>query len=188
MAPAVEPVFLQDIKMQTSLDALDVDRDDLLRGLISAAVDLLDGDGELGRAMITQTWAQWVPQSPGVVRLAMGPFQSLTAIDYFDADGAIQSASTADFETRKAGDFVTVQPKSGAAWPRAATRLDAIRLTYVAGFGDAPSDVPQSIRHAIAMIVAHLFENREATTELSLSEVPMGAQVLLSRHRVGWYG
>jgi uncharacterized phage protein (predicted DNA packaging) len=45
-----------------------------------------------------------------------------------------------------------------------------------------------SIRHALLMLVAHWYENREASTETALQTVPMGVDMLLGNERVGWYG
>lgn len=186
VAPAVEPITLVEAKAQCRVDA--DDEDALIGALISAAVDLVDGEGTLGRAMITQTWAQWVPESPGIVRLLMGPFQSLFSVEYFDSDGVLQTAVLGDFEARRAGDFYEVRPKEGKTWPTAQNRADAIKITYVAGFGDAASDVPQGIRHALLLMVAHFYANREASTDLDLRDLPMAVDALLNRHRVGWYG
>lgn len=185
-APAMEPLTLADVKAHCRVDS--TDDDTLLSALLSAAVDHVDADGVLGRAMITQSWAQWVPPSPGRVRLSMGPFQSLTAVNYYDSAGVLQAADVADFDVRKAGDFVTVGPKDGATWPGTQTRADAIKITYVAGFGDAASDVPQGIRHAMFMLVGHWYENREAASELRLVDAPLAVDALLNRHRVAWYG
>ena len=185
-APAVEPITLAEAKAHLR-PAGDHD-DDYISGLISDAVDMIDGEGVLGRAMITQSWAQWFAQSLGRVRLTMGPFQSLTSVEYYDASGTLQSASASDFEIRKDRDFVTIGPKGGATWPAGQTRADAIKVTYVAGFGDAASDVPPSLRRAILLLIGHWYENREAATEFNLKELPMGVEALIDRHRVGWYG
>lgn len=184
--PAVAPVTLSEAKAQARV-AFD-DDDGLIFSLIDAAVDLFDGDGQLNRAIITQTWAQWGPQSPGRMRLLMGPFQSLVSVEYYDADGVLQAADIADYEIRKDGDFVTIEPKPGAAWPRTQARQDAIKITYKAGFGDAASDVPQGIRHAILLIVAYWYDNRAAASDVNLRDAPMAVDALIGRHRVGWYG
>jgi uncharacterized phiE125 gp8 family phage protein len=182
--PAIEPVTLDEANAQGRIAGDDA----MVAGLISAAVDMIDGDGLLGRAMISQTWAQWVPQSPGYVRLLMGPFRSLVSVEYYNAAGDLLTADLSDFEIRLSGDFVYVAPKDNAAWPAADDRLDAIKITYVAGFGDSAADVPQSIRHAILMLVAHWYNHREASTDLTLRDVPFAVESLLNRHRVAWYG
>lgn len=185
-APAVAPVSLVDAKLHLRVD--NTAEDDLITALIEAAVSHLDAQGVLGRAIITQSWAQWVGQSPGSVRLLVGPFQSLTSVEYYDSDNALQTATLTDFETRLDGDFVIVKPKTGFAWPGAYSRDDAIKITYVAGYGNAGSDVPQSIRQAILLLVGHWYENRMAVSEASLKEVPLAVDALIGIERVGWYG
>lgn len=185
-APSVTPVLLAEAKAHLRVDG--DEENDLITGLIEAAVGLIDGQGVLGRAIITQSWAQWVNQSPGWVRLEVGPFQGLTSVQYYDEDSALQTATLSDFETRLAGDFVTLKPKEGKVWPRAETRQDAIKITYVAGYGDAGADVPRNIRLAILMMVAHWYERRMAVSEVRLHDVPLAVDALLGVDRVGWYG
>lgn len=184
--PAATPVSLSEAKAHLRVDGSD--EDSLIGDLIDAAVAHFDGLGILGRAMVTQSWAEWVGNAPGQVRLPIGPFQSLTSVEYYDSDNTLQTATLGNFETRLDGDFVRVLPKSGNAWPGAYNRPDAIKITYVAGFGDAGSDVPQSIRQAILMTVAHWYEHRMAVSEASLKEVPMAVDALIGAERVGWYG
>lgn len=186
IAPLVTPVSLAEAKAH--LRVTHSDEDAVITGLIEAATSHFDGHGELGRAMITQTWAQWVNQAPGWVRLRMGPFLSLVSVEYYDTDNALQTATLSDFEIWRDGDFVTLKPKKDFTWPEAYTRPDAIKITYTAGFGGAGSDVPQSIRHAILLTVGHLFENREASTDVRKEALPMAVEALISNHRVGWYG
>jgi uncharacterized phiE125 gp8 family phage protein len=186
VAPLVTPVSLQEAK--DHLRVTHDDEDALITSFIDAATDHFDGDGTLGRAMVTQSWAQWVSQSPGPVRLRMGPFQDLTSIEYFDSENALQTATLANFETWRDGDFVLAKPRQGFSWPTAYSRPDAIKITYQAGFGDEGSDVPQSIRHALLLTVGHFYENREATTDMKIETLPMAVEALISNHRVGWYG
>ena len=184
-APAADPVTLAEAKAHCRVDFTDHDGE--IGGFISAAVAHIDALGTLGRAMVTQDWAQWEPQSPGWVRLDLGPFQSLQSVEYYDAAGVLQSATLSDFETRLQGDYVVCKPKDNAAWPNADARADAIKITYRVGYGDA-ADVPVNIKQAILMLVAHWYENREASSEGKLMAVPMGVDYLLSTERVSWYG
>jgi len=186
VAPSVTPISLVEAREHCRVDH--TDEDVLIESLIAAAVSHVDAQGELGRAMITQSWAQWEPQAPGWVRLDMGPFQSLTSVEYYDDDGVLQTADVADFEAQLSGDHVIIKPKDNREWPRADTRRDAIKLTYVAGFGDTPEDVPAGIRHAMLMLVAHWYENRSAVDDARMMPVPMAVEALLANERVGWYG
>lgn len=184
--PAIEPVTLAEAKAHLRVDH--DDEDTLIEGIIAAASAHFDGQGVLGRAMITQSWATWVRNSPGVVTLPVGPFQTLTSVEYYDADNSLQTDAVGNYEVRLSGDFVTVQPKAGFAWPGAYSRPDAIKITYVAGFGDAGTDVPASIRQAMLLTIGHWYENREAVTDGTPKELPMAVNALIGVERVGWYG
>lgn len=185
-APASLPVSLAEAKEQLRVDT-SAD-DDFIQRLVEAATEQLDGDGELGRAMISQSWAEWSGPSPEAVKLTMGPFQSLTSVEYYDADGTLQTATLSDFETRKDGDFFTCRPKTGFSWPATQDRDDAIKITYVAGFGATSADVPQPLRHAVLMLVTHFEQNRSAIADRAMFEMPMAVERLVGRYRVDWYG
>ncbi len=45
-------------------------------------------------------------------------------------------------------------------------------------------DVPEGIRAAILLLVGHLYENREASIDKALSEIPFGVKALLDMNRV----
>ena len=184
-APASTPISLSEAK--DHLRVTHSDEDGLIAGLIAAAVAQVDALGSLGRAMVTQTWAQYVPQSPGWVRLEMGPFIALVSVEYYDAAGVLQTADLSGFETWLQDDFVICKPKQGFDWPTADTRPDAIKITYSAGYG-AGSDVPTNIRHALLLMVAHWYENRSATSEAALRDIPMGVDMMINAERVSWYG
>jgi len=185
-APATAPISLSEAKLHLRVDGSH--EDSLITGLIEAATAHFDGQGVLGRAMVTQSWVQWVDQNPGWVRLTVGPFQSLTSVEYYDADNALQTATLTDFEVRLDGDFVIVKPKKDHVWPPAYIRQDAIKITYVAGFGDAATDVPQSIRQAILLTVGHWYEHRIAVDKGAYKELPLAVDALIGAERVGWYG
>lgn len=184
--PAVASLTLVEVKAQLRISH--DDEDTLLTNLIHAAEAHVDGKGDLGRAMITQTWSQWERQSPGHVRLRMTPVQALTAVEYYDAENTLQTAALADFELWRDGDFMICKPKDGAQWPSSARRPDAIKITYTAGFGDNPEDIPESIRVAMLMLVSHLYERTSAVEAGTLAETPMGYETLMNNQRVGWYG
>jgi uncharacterized phiE125 gp8 family phage protein len=184
--PSVLPVSLVEAKAQMRVES--DDDDPTIQRLIDAAVAFVDVQGALGKAMITQTWAQWMgPQVTGVM-LMLGPVQSVAAIKYYDTDGVLQTAPLDDFDVFGVPSKTTIRPKSGKKFPVAQQRDDAIKVEYVIGYGDAAEDVPQTVRHAILMLVAHWYENREGAQERTLSDVPYGFQELIGIERGTWYG
>lgn len=48
-------------------------------------------------------------------------------------------------------------PRSGFNWPVVFQCDDAVKIKFVSGFGDAAPDVPETIRHALLMIVSDYY-------------------------------
>lgn len=185
-APAIDPITLSECKAQLRIDT--TDDDEYLVRLIAVATAFVDARGVLGKAIITQTWRVWVGNAPSAIKLPIGEVQSLSAVKYYDADGVLQTATLSDFELVGLPDARMVRPKSGYSWPSAQARDDAIAIEYVAGYGDASSDVPQSVRHGLLMLVAHWYENRETTSEKQYASLPFGFEELMQIERGHWYG
>lgn len=182
---AAKPVTTDEVK-----DHLRIDSDDdvqLINRLIAAAISYVDGLGVLGAAMINQTWRQ-VVQNPGSsVDLNMHPVQALTAIKYYDAANALQTDTLGNYQLIAGAGWAYVEPTTGNAWPAAYNRPDAIQIEFTAGHGAAAADVPEGIRHALMMLIAHWYENRDLA-DRSLAEVPIGFNALIGAERRSWYG
>jgi uncharacterized phiE125 gp8 family phage protein len=186
-APLVTPVTLAEAKAQLRVEH--GDEDDLISRLIGAAVAFVDVKGALGHAMISQKWGQWVgPNVSGKVRLILGPVIEVNAVKYYDDAGDLQTDTLANYEVNGAEFANTIGPKDGYSWPSAADRSDAIRIEYTVGYGEATTDVPETLRHALLMLIGHWYENREQATLDDLSVVPFGFDDLLNMHRNCWYG
>lgn len=180
VAPVAPLLTAAEIKAQSRVDASD--EDSLIASIGLSIAATLDGyTGILGRALITQTWAQGLDGFADMVRLPLAPVQSV-AVSYVDADGETQSMADA---YRLHADAVSpyLRRIDGATFPATETRDDAITITMVCGYGDASTDVPQDIIQAAKLMAAHFFDHREAVAPMQFHELPMGAQWLLERHR-----
>ncbi len=186
-APAITPITLSEVK-----DQLRVDHDDddaLLERLIAVAVAFTDVQGALGQAMISQKWAQWLDSNTnGTVKLILGPFQVLNAVRYYDLSGTLQDDDVNNYEIFGTATYTTIQPKDGESWPETQDRQDAIKIEYTIGYGDTVDDVPDTIRHALMLLVGHWYDNREQSGMDELSNIPFGFESLLNMHRNAWYG
>jgi uncharacterized phiE125 gp8 family phage protein len=141
--------------------------DGVLTRLIKVATQEVDGpEGWLGRALGAQVleWrgerfpASWCD---GIV-LRCRPIGAIVSIAYDDIAGVAQTVVPADYE--KHGDEVFA--RRGFSWPATSGRPEAVRIRYEAG--QPAGDVPERIKHAIALRVGRLY--RFAASDPSLKK------------------
>jgi len=176
--PADFPVTLEEVKEHIHVDHNDEDA--RILDFIKAATERLDGrDGSLGRCLITQTWKWLVDRYASEITIPLPPCRSIDAITYLDTAGVIQTLDPGDYQAFALGavEGTRIRPAYGKSWPIIRNMPEAVAITFTAGFGDAPEDIPEPIRTNIKMRVGHLFEHRESVTMGSgfITETPDGA-------------
>lgn len=130
--------------------------DGVLSRLVKVATQEVDGpEGWLGRALGTQVLELRAERFPASwcngLRLLCQPIGAIVSVSYDDAAGAAQTIDAADYE--KHGDEVFA--RRGFSWPATSGRPEAVRVRYNAG--QAAGDVPELIKHAIALRVGRLY-------------------------------
>lgn len=174
-APAGEPVTLQEVK--DHLRVFFSDQDDLITGYIKAAVARLDGyRGILNRCLMSQQWQVSAPRFSSRLETL---FTDTTAalIEYYDEDDQKQTVDTSNYR---------VYPDS-IVFKRDFTppvinrdRDDPILITTTHGY----DQVPEDIKLAIKIMVAHWYRNREAVAfGVSPAQIPLGVNDLIAPHR-----
>lgn len=165
VAPAVEPVSLADVKTYLRIDH--TDDDSFLNDLIEAARDA--AETYLRRSLITQTWVLTYDENiPFHVDLPHGPVQSITSVVAEAEDTSTVSVNSAAYKLL-ANDVLRVEGYVSS---------HKIHVTYVAGYGDAASDVPAPIRQGIIHHVGMIVERRE-----DLADLPGGILGLYAPYR-----
>lgn len=179
--PAIEPVTLSDAKLHLKVDTTDDDA--LITALITAA--RARAEWHTGRAFITQSWTLWLDAWPGVmadgnlppalsptppvpISIPLPPLISVSAITSYAMDDSATVMSTSLYQVDNASAPARVALKIGVAPPVNLRGMNAIAISFSAGYGANASDVPDAIKRAILMIVADLYANRgDAAVETS---------------------
>lgn len=182
-APSVEPVTTTNQKDWMRVDSSD--EDTLIGNLASAARAWFEMS--TNRQLITATWTYKLSTFPssGDLVLPISPLQSVTSITYVDTDGATQTWSSAKYVVDTARDIGAVRPIYDEDYPDSRGYVGDVTVTFVAGYGDASSDVPDGALTAIKVLAANWFENREANAAIKLHEVPMALQTLVWQFKDG---
>lgn len=152
---------------------------DLVRAYILAAEDW--AQTQTGRTLITRTVRidmecfEERDKYHGF-ELPVSPVQSITQIQYYDTNNAIQTLAGSGymlFDDR-------LRPID--SWPSTYDRPDAVQVTAVAGYGDDAANVPSTVQQAMLLVVGALYEDRSPVTGVprSASVAPMAVHSLLA--------
>lgn len=181
-APTKMPISVTEAKAWLQETA--ADQDPVIDLILRSMVSQLDGHrGVLGRCMIQQTWEYYPPSFPAdCLEIPLGDLMSVASVEYKDPEtGSYVTWSPSNYTV----DTLAGVIKSSVDWPTSKSDVLApIRITFDAGFGPNPSDVPAALREAILMLVADRFENRGAVShESTPMPIPMGVDFKLAPFR-----
>lgn len=187
--PTAEPVSLAEAKLHLRVD---VEDDDLLiERLISAAREYIEE--ATGRALLNQTWELTLDGWPegNYIELPRAPLSSVTSIVYTDSDDTDNTFAATNYSVDTSSEPGRVVLKSGCSWPTASlANGQAITVTYVAGYGSLPTNVPGQLRQAVLMLTGHWYENREAVLigqGYTQGNVPFALQSIILLNRVNFW-
>ena len=92
-------------------------------------------------------------------------------------------------QQRKLGRVMAPPSNTWAvAWPAITAATNAVKIRYLAGYdidSDGGEALPKMIRAAVLLVVGHLYANREASTEVALTHIPLGVESLLRQRHAG---
>lgn len=188
--PAVEPVTLAEAKAHLRVDISD--DDDYIEALIVAARNY--AEKYLDRALVAQQLTMRMDSFPYEFELPRPPMASSgtltsTTITY-TLEAATPTTTTLSASTYRVDRSDTpgrIRTIYGGTWPSHLADPNAVSVTWWAGYGASGSSVPQAIKSAMLMIVAHLYERRLAADTMASNEVPFGVKAMLDSQKWGSY-
>lgn len=186
VAPAEEPVTVAEAKAHARVDHSQGDT--VFAQHIAAARRLVEA--WTGLQLVTATWQQTEDCFPSggdlEIRLKRNPVQSVSSVTYVDADGVTQTVSSSDYHLSTRQLIARLRPAYGKSWPAARDQMDAVTVTYIAGYG-AASAVDPDAKQAIHFLVTHWWYNPETvlTSGAIPKDVPYGVRSLIDSLMTG---
>jgi hypothetical protein len=198
--PESEPVVLSDAKNWAKVDT--DDDDSVITSLITAA--RMAAEEYMRRTLITTTYKlthdlhgndfyNSLPAGtydlpimalyggmPRDVELPKGSIQSISGVTCYLLDNSTQVFDSSNYYLDTAGNRLVLN--FGVIWPPNMRPRAAVEITYVAGYGDDATDVPQPIRTALMIHIASMYEQRGQTQDAM--ELPPGARQLYNQYRI----
>lgn len=180
-APTSEPVSLREQKEHLRID--DDEDDSYISACITAARQWIEG--QTNRSIMPQTWDYGIdycwPVKFGGIRIdfPLNPVvdqaspETIT-ITYVDTNGASQSLASTQFKiaSREHGSYIV--PAYNVTLPDVRWEPDTITVRFVSG----SSTVPQDLKHAVKILAAQFYENRDMADTVNTV-----VEALISPHR-----
>ncbi len=177
--PLIEPISLTEAKAHLRVDGSA--EDTLISSLVTTS--RLHIEAALSCALITQSWTYLLDAWPGdgKVTLPLYPIQSIDLVHVYDDDDGVTVIAPEDYLLDGAGTPPRLVRRNLASWPRPGRSANGIEIGFTAGYGATASDVPEPVRQALHLLVAHWYEYREpAGCENGSIRIPPTISSLLS--------
>jgi uncharacterized phiE125 gp8 family phage protein len=179
VAPVAEPLSVAEAK--SFLRIAHDDDDVLIAALIAAARGQVEALTRCG--LLLQTWRVVRDAWPddGRIALRIGPLRNVTAARLFDAAGHASALDVERFVVDAAQGVI-----AAPCWslPTPGRAVAGIELDVEIGFGGNAADVPEPLRQALRLLVAHGYENRGLVAiGASVAMLPAGLHALVAPYR-----
>jgi len=188
--PAIEPCTEADLVSHCQLGELPDDQLARARVILAAARQWVEN--RLQRQLITATWKLYLDSfAEEILRIKSKlPVSSVSTIKYYDTNDEQQTVSSALYQVDATSEnqSVRIRPVSGQSWPSTYDRYNAVEITFVAGYGATRESVPLGIRHAILILAADWWTNREDVIIGTInSRIETGVEMCLQPFDWGFY-
>lgn len=184
-----EPLTIAEVKAQIPWDPLDTTWDLWFQSAITASRQF--GENKTQKVFVTSTVEQVLDSFPGgmpsyvpfgraftmpenAILLDVAPVQSVTSVVYMDMSGTWQTMDPTTWVAEIVSEPARITPVFGSIWPIPRPQIGSVKVTYIAGYGDATT-VPEGLKAWMKMRIGAMFQNREEIsvgTRLTVNELP----------------
>ena len=185
-APTSEPISLEEARLHLRLDTSGSPPshpdDSIVESLITAARQ--NAEDYTGLKIASGVYEVRADSFKDFeISLETWPVTSVTSISYVDLEGNDQTLTVSDYDIDTYARPARIKSML-TTFPAA----KEVTIRFTAGFTDGqspnPYPIPQSIKAAMLLMIGHLYDNREAVSDVQSYERPMGSTYLLNPYRI----
>ena len=134
------------------------------------------------RVYVQREVIDYLDKFPTEIRPRKSPLISVDSITYYDDNGTLQTLANTVYDVGIYKEPGRIALAYNQEWPSTRAMINAVIVTYQAGWA-ARANIPEEIKHAVKLMVGHLYENRETVSHVNMSSIPLGVKSLLSMKR-----
>ena len=185
------PITLEEIKDHLRIERGETFYDDSLKGMRSAAIEMVEN--VTGRKLMPQTWRAYFDDWPRgeYMEIPYPPLRSVESTDvlYTNSTGDTTTFNLTGSSSSWSVDIVSepgrVVLDNSEDWPTDILHQNnPISVEFGCGYAGSTA-IPQSIKHAMYLMIGHWFEMREETlTGATVQQIPVASRALLAPYRI----
>ena len=179
--PTIEPVTLAEARAHLRLDG--TADDDLLTNLIRAARQEVEQATRV--ALLEQSWRLALDCWPrnGTALLKIHPLREVLSVTLYGSEGEVSVLAPTNYQVDALSRPGRIHFDTA---PPALRAMNGIEIDFSAGFGEAGAEVPDLLKRAMLLLVAHWYEFRTGFGPADQPvSYPAGYERLIAGYRAG---
>ncbi|MBN2365729.1 MAG: phage head-tail connector protein [Calditrichaeota bacterium] len=182
-----DPYIITLAEIKTHCHETGFDYDSMLTVLSKVAREY--AEARTWKQIIPATYVLYLDQFPeGIIELPKPPVIEVSSIKYYDTDDSIQTWDEDKYQVDLESEPARIKPISSESYPSTYDRMNAVEITFKAGFdetlGSENYKIPEKIKQAELLLIKHWYDNREAVLvsegrSIDSHEIPLTANALL---------
>ncbi|UCF50258.1 MAG: phage head-tail connector protein [Thermoplasmatales archaeon] len=180
----LDVISLNQIKNYLKIELTETSEDDFLTLLISGAVDFVQKYTK--RQLLTTQFLTYRDYWSYQEELRKSRFVELDSVKYY-TDDVLTTFDTDNFYSTDENDFSKIILKDNKTFPDLDNRVQAIQITFKAGYGTTSSSIPDDILIALRSHIAFMYSNRgdciEILSKISTA-IPPTARMIYEKYRI----
>lgn len=182
-APAIPVTLLSEAKAQARVTSSSEDA--LVSLYIEAALRRIEAD--TGRAVIARQFKGYLDEFPDCdeIEIPLGGLSAVDSVKYTD-DAGLQTWASSNYTVDATRPYGRIMKGLGVVWPTVKLSIvNAVEITFTAGYGTAETAIPGPLRLAILFLTAHWYDQRAPVNIGNIvNEIPQTLQYVLDAYRI----